>query len=149
MVFPFFPLILRVFAMLPGGTGRLHPHSAAVDTEKMRLTDGQSAEFEQQCLMVLSCYQTREAAVKAADPEYAGWVDRIMEAGELDRAALTSVHGHLIALGMIRIEFSGRARGLQYQLSPAGRDAVLRGSLQAPEDNRVAEVADREIAAAA
>ncbi len=142
-------LILAVFAMLPGGTGRLHPYCAAVDTNHMRLTDGQSAEFEQQCLTVLSCYHSREAAVKVADPEYSGWVDRIMEAGEMDRAALTAVHGHLIALGLIRIEFSGRARGLQYQVSPAGRDAVARGSLQAPEDNRGSEVADRDVAAAA
>lgn len=135
--------------MLPGSTGRLHLSDAAVDTNPMRLTDGQTAEFEQQCLMVLNCYQMRESAVKAADSEYTGWVDRIMEAGELDRAALTAVHGHLIALGMIRIEFSGRARGLQYQVSPAGRDAVQRGSLQSPEEGRGTEVVDRDVAAAA
>lgn len=115
----------------------------------MRLTDGQSVEFEQQCLMVLSCYQTREVAAKAADPEYTGWVDRIMEVGEIDRSALTAVHGHLIALGLIRIEFSGRARGLQYQVSPAGREAAVRGSLQAPEESRGSDSAERDVAAAA
>lgn len=99
--------------------------------------------------MVLNCYQTRELAAKAADPEYAGWVDRIMEIGEIDRAGLTAVHGHLIALGLMRIEFSGRARGLQYQVSPLGREAVVRGSLLASEEGRVSESGEREVAVAA
>ena len=74
---------MAVFGILPGAGAGLYVLSGTVDTFDMRLTDGQSTEFEQQCLTVLSCYQVRELAAKSADPEYAGWVDRIMEAGEL------------------------------------------------------------------
>lgn len=140
---------MAVFGILPGAGAGLYVLSGTVDTVDMRLTDGQSTEFEQQCLTVLSCYQVRELAAKSADPEYAGWVDRIMEAGELPAGVLTTVHGHLIALGLIRIEFSGRARGLQYQLSPAGREAITRNSLQPPEESRGSESGDRETATAA
>jgi len=50
---------------------------------------------------------------------------------------------------LMRIEFSGRARGLQYQVSPLGREAVVRGSLLASEEGRGSESGDRDVAVAA
>jgi hypothetical protein len=96
----------------------------------------QSTAFQQNCLTVLECYAIRDAAAKSATQEYSGWLDRIIDAPGLEPAALTSIHGYLIAQGLIRFEFTGRSVGLQYQVSSLGRDAISRQSLSLADDNR-------------
>ena len=122
--------------MLSGRWCWLNAGGVDVDTDGMRITDGQLAVFESQCLAVLGCYLRQEAEQKATDPEYNGWLDRVLTVPDVEAPVLTQVHGHLIAEGLIRFEFTGRTRGLQYQLSPTGRDAVLRNSLSPPEETR-------------
>jgi hypothetical protein len=106
------------------------------DTLRMSVKDVNSVAFEQNCLKVLDCYAVRDAAAKTAQAEYSGWLDRIVELPGLEPASLTSVHGFLIAQGLIRFEFTGRNVGLQYQLSTPGREAVARRSLQLGDDSR-------------
>lgn len=122
--------------MLSGRWCWLNAGGVDVDTDGMRITDGQLAVFEGQCLAVLGCYLRQEAEQKAMDPEYNGWLDRVLTVTDVESAVLTQVHGHLIAEGLIRFEFTGRSKGLQYQLSPTGRDALLRNSLSPPEETR-------------
>ncbi len=96
----------------------------------------QSAAFQQNCLTVLECYAVRDAAAKSATHEYSGWLDRILDVPGLEPAALTSIHGFLIAQGLIRFEFTGRSVGLQYQISSLGRDSISRKSLSLADDGR-------------
>ena len=100
----------------------------------MKAVTEQPACLEIQCLEVLGCYAVRETVTKAQDSEFSGWVDRISDAPNIDPAQLSGIHGQLIARGLLRFEFSGRARGLQYQLSPQGREALGRGSLATDDD---------------
>ena len=102
--------------------------------------------FEASCLAVLSCYAVRDAAARAASPEHTGWLDRILDLPGLEKSSLTSIHGFLIAQGLIRFEFTGRSVGLQYQLSPLGRDSVSRGTLSLSDDPRHVDSATDESA---
>jgi hypothetical protein len=117
----------------------LNTFLSSADTLRMSVKDVNSVAFEQNCLTVLDCYSVRDAAAKTAQAEYAGWLDRIIELPGLESSSLTSVHGFLIAQGLIRFEFTGRNVGLQYQLSPLGRDAIARRSLQLGEESRCFE----------
>ena len=92
------------------------------------------SEFEQNCLTVLNCYAVRDASAKAATKEYAGWLDRIQDVQGIERSTLTSIHGFLIAQGLIRFEFNGRSVWLQYQLSTQGREAMARESVYLSDD---------------
>ena len=102
----------------------------------MSATEANSATFEHDCLTVLECYAVRDAAAKTASREYSGWLDRIVDVPGLEPSLLTSIHGFLIAQGLIRFEFTGRSVGLQYQLSVPGRDSVSRKSLCLAEESR-------------
>ena len=95
-----------------------------------------SADFQQNCLTVLECYAVRDAAARTASVEYTGWLDRIVDIPGLAPTALTSIHGFLIAQGLIRFEFTGRSVGLQYQISSLGRDSVSCKSLSLADDSR-------------
>lgn len=44
----------------------------------------------------------------------------------VESAALSRLHGTLIALGFLKFELSGKA-GMQYQLTPLGRHTLERG----------------------
>lgn len=68
--------------------------------------------------------------------EYAGWLDRIQDVPGIEKVALTSIHGFLIAQGLIRFEFTGRSVGLQYQLSTQGRESIARESVYLSDDPR-------------
>lgn len=105
----------------------------------MSATATQPDTFELNCLTVLECYSVRDAAAKASQPEYAGWLDRIIEVPGVDKAALTSIHGFLIAQGLIKFEFTGRSVGLQYQLSQQGRESIARKMLMIGDDLRQSE----------
>ena len=94
----------------------------------------QPSEFEKNCLTVLNCYAVRDAAAKASADEYAGWLDRIQDVPGIEKLSLTSIHGFLIAQGLIRFEFTGRSVGLQYQLSTLGRESIARESIYFHDD---------------
>ena len=96
----------------------------------------QSSEFEKNCLTVLNCYAVRDAACKATLNDYAGWLDRIQDVPGIEKNSLTSIHGFLIAQGLIRFEFNGRSVGLQYQVSPQGRESIARDSVSVSDDPR-------------
>ena len=95
-----------------------------------------SSEFEDNCLAILDCYAVRDAAAKSAVAEYSGWLDRIQDAPGIEPTSLTAIHGFLIAQGLIRFEFTGRSVGLQYQLSPQGRESITRKSVYLSDDPR-------------
>ncbi len=78
------------------------------------------------CLKVLASYAVRELAARASNPDGGGWLDRIDEVPGISTTSLTTVHGYLIAQGMLKFEITGRSVGLQYQISTAGRDALNR-----------------------
>jgi hypothetical protein len=111
------------------------PHNR-VDTGGMSGTATQLDAFEENCLTVLECYSVRDAAAKTSQPEYSGWLDRILEVPGVERSALTSIHGFLIAQGLIKFEFTGRSVGLQYQLSTNGRESIARHRLITGDDLR-------------
>lgn len=131
--------ISRAFLALFNG------RDSAVDTEVMNDSVPKQSEFEQNCLTVLNCYAVRDAAAKAATKEYAGWLDRIQDVLGIEKTTLTSIHGFLIAQGMIRFEFNGRSVGLQYQISTQGREAMARESVFLSDDpHRNESAADNE-----
>lgn len=92
----------------------------------MKAKPEQPVGLESQCLVVLGRYAALETLTKAEQADFNGWVDRIGDAPGIEPAMLSGIHGQLIAQGLLRFEFSGRARGLQYQLSPQGREALGR-----------------------
>lgn len=102
----------------------------------MSANEANSPTFEHNCLTVLDCYAVRDAAAKALCSEYSGWLDRIVEVPGLESSLLSSIHGFLIAQGLIRFEFTGRSVGLQYQLSAPGREAISRKSLYLADESR-------------
>ena len=96
---------------------------------------------------LLLCIQSavRDAAAKSAAKEYAGWLDRILDIQGIEKTTLTSIHGFLIAQGLIRFEFNGRSVGLQYQISTQGREAMARESVYLSDDpHRSESMADNE-----
>jgi len=107
-----------------------------VDTVRMSTAHTQSDTFDQNCLTVLECYAVRDVAAKASNAEYTGWLDRILEVPGLEFSSLTSIHGFLIAQGLIKFEFTGRSVGLQYQLSSLGKECLARKSLCLNDDLR-------------
>jgi hypothetical protein len=107
-----------------------------VDTVCMSTTQTPPDTFDQNCLTVLECYAVRDVAAKATNTDYAGWLDRILEVPGLESSSLTSIHGFLIAQGLIKFEFTGRSVGLQYQLSNLGKECVARKSLCFADDLR-------------
>ena len=63
------------------------------------------------------------AAAQAAAPT--GWVPRIPEVEGLVAEQLSPIHGKLIALGFLKFEIAPQAQGVQYQLLPAGKQALV------------------------
>lgn len=107
-----------------------------VDTVCMSTATTQTDTFDQNCLTVLECYAVRDAASKAMSADYTGWLDRVLEVPGLESSSLTSIHGFLIAQGLIKFEFTGRSVGLQYQLSSLGKECIARKSLSLTDDLR-------------
>jgi hypothetical protein len=112
----------------------------------MSTTEAHSTTFDQNCLTVLECYAVRDAAAKASRSDYSGWLDRLLDVPGLEASSLTSIHGFLIAQGLIKFEFTGRSVGLQYQLSTLGRESIARNSLFLSDDLRNAEAQGEYVA---
>jgi len=53
-----------------------------------------------------------------------GWVDRIREVPGVDTAALSGIHGRLIAFGLLKCDLGNRSAGLVYRLSSQGKSAL-------------------------
>jgi hypothetical protein len=68
---------------------------------------------------LLAAYQDQIQAGKLA------WSPRITHVDGTPDNQLSLIHGKLIALGMLKFEISSRADGVQYQLTPIGRQALL------------------------
>jgi hypothetical protein len=105
----------------------------------MSTTEAPPTTFDQNCLTVLECYAVRDAAAKVSHSDYSGWLG-------LETSSLTSIHGFLIAQGLIKFEFTGRSVGLQYQLSTLGRESIARKSLFLSDDLRNAEAQGEYVA---
>ena len=68
---------------------------------------------------LLDAYQQRIVSEKLE------WSVRITEVAGLLPEQLSVIHGKLIALGMLKFEIGSRADGVQYQVTPFGRQALL------------------------
>jgi hypothetical protein len=128
--------VVRNVRIRPARRCLLNARRWAVDNVDMPEPSPQSAEFEKDCLTVLNCYAIRDAAAKAMTGENSGWLDRIQDVPGIEKFSLTSIHGFLIAQGLIRFEFTGRSVGLQYQLSSQGRESIARESVYLSDDPR-------------
>ena len=128
----------------PAFQALLNARPRVVDIEDMTEATRQSSEFENNCLTVLNCYAVRDAAEKVSNGEYAGWLDRIQDVPGIETSSLTSIHGFLIAQGLIRFEFTGRSVGLQYQLSTQGRESLARKSVYLSDDPHRDETTNSE-----
>jgi hypothetical protein len=91
---------------------------------------------------VLEAYQRPEAQRVQGDPAADGWLPRMVRIDRVDPAHLSRLHGQLIALGCLKFEISGKT-GMQYQLTPLGRQTLQRG-LQGTAELESTEVASNE-----
>ena len=136
--------MIRNIQIRPAFQALLNARPRVVDIEDMTEAARQSSEFENNCLTVLNCYAVRDAAEKVSTGEYAGWLDRIQDVPGIETSSLTSIHGFLIAQGLIRFEFTGRSVGLQYQLSTQGRESLARKSVYLSDDPHRDETTNSE-----
>jgi hypothetical protein len=67
-------------------------------------------------------------AAADSDPEFEAdashWIPRLTAVENVDPASLPSLHGRLIALGLLKFELFGRTGGMRYRLSTAGRQTL-------------------------
>ena len=133
--------VLRMMTIVGSSSDLLIELPVDDDTLGMSSLDEPQPQFAARCLAVLDCYAVREASAKTAGADFSGWLDRVCDVPGIEFADLTAVHGYLIAQGLVRFEFTGRSVGLQYQLSPAGRDAVVRRHVSTAEELRSLEPA--------
>jgi hypothetical protein len=73
---------------------------------------------------VLAVYREWGAAARNQSADFDGWLPRLNAMEGIESARLPIVHGRLIALGFLRFQVGGRSIGLQYQLTPEGRQAL-------------------------
>jgi hypothetical protein len=73
------------------------------------------------------------APAESADEEsLTGWVERVREIPGVEKAALSSVHGQLIAQGLLKCEVGHRSVGLLYRVTPQGKSALKTYQSAAP-----------------
>lgn len=89
---------------------------------------------------VLQVYFERYQELRAQANDGDSWIPRISGIPEIEPAALSSIHGKLIAHGFLKFEVGARDAGVLYQLTPLGRQAVSNNflSLAEPEDAELA-----------
>ena len=73
---------------------------------------------------LLHAYHAQAASLKVTDQEFNGWLERIDQLNGVEVDELTTLHGQLIASGLLKFEISGRSVGLKYQLSQQGKKAL-------------------------
>lgn len=69
--------------------------------------------------LLLAAYQQKITSGKLE------WSQRIVAVEGLADDQLSTIHGKLIALGMLKFEIGSRADGVQYQLTTLGRQALV------------------------
>jgi hypothetical protein len=69
--------------------------------------------------LLLGAYSKAQAASTT------GWVSRIHEVEGVPHEQLSPIHGKLIALGFLKFEIAPQAQGIQYQLLPSGKQALM------------------------
>ena len=77
--------------------------------------------YDDAALRVLAAYAAAIEAGRAASEEHTGWVERLRSIPGIAEGDLPRIHGRLIAFGMLRFHLEGRASGMEYQLTGAGR----------------------------
>lgn len=78
---------------------------------------------------LLGCYQSlleQQVSAAEAEDEFDGWLSRLQSVEGVDDEALSRIHGRLIAWGFLTFRLAGRTTGIQYQISPAGKQALAR-----------------------
>ncbi len=84
---------------------------------------------------VLEAYHAAERELRSTDGPPVRWIPRLRAMDGIDAPELSQTHGRLIAYGLLRFQLvgAGIAAGLEYQLSPLGRQAL--GEAEAPADD--------------
>ena len=88
----------------------------------------------------LQIYFDMQEEQRRQAPDSSGWVPRQTVVAGIDPAQLSSIHGKLIAFGMLKFDVVGRDVGVQYQLTSLGRRALL-GESEIAEGAELAESA--------
>lgn len=99
---------------------RLRP--AVVETDTLGMSDlpFDSPHENAEWIRVLAAYRAEQTVRKQTDPEHDGWIDRLTRISGLETEQLSSIHGRLIAFGLLKFQLTSRTTGVQYQISPAG-----------------------------
>ena len=106
---------------------RLQGACQASDNGGMTLTPFQIGQLDAIQEDVLRCYEALERVGKAV-ANFDGWLERVEKMDGVTREQLTRTHGQLIALGYLKFEISSQSAGLRYQLSTAGKQALVRAA---------------------
>ena len=69
-------------------------------------------------LLLLEAYRDCDREVRAAHPEFDGWLPRLNEIEGIE--SLSRAHGRLICHGYLSFQLGDRLEGIKYQLSPEG-----------------------------
>jgi hypothetical protein len=93
--------------------------SRPVDTSSMTLPELDQFDAEPLWRVVLTAYQERLATIET------GWAPRLPAVEGIDAAELSPIHGKLIAFGFLKFEMGTGDEGVQYQLTPLARQALL------------------------
>jgi hypothetical protein len=106
----------------------------AVDTACMIDFELEELSQDTRWRLVLQAYLEREhveaaradadAAEGEQDSKTRNWIPRLSELAEVDSNDLSKIHGKLIALGYLKFHLTGREKGMCYQVSPLGRQAL-------------------------
>ncbi len=83
--------------------------------------------------VVLQGYFDLQQQLREQSPDADGWIPRLTDLPGVDHGSLSSIHGKLIAFGMLKFDVGGRDVGVQYQVTHQGRRALL-GESENPAD---------------
>lgn len=81
----------------------------------------------------LQVYYDLQQQLREKTPDAEPWVGRLVDVPGIHPTQLSSIHGKLIAFGMLKFDVGGRDVGVQYQLTQQGRRALLGESAPASE----------------
>jgi hypothetical protein len=126
-----------------------------VDTACMIDIELDELSQDTQWRTVLQAYLEREqaeaartgvvAAETGQDSETQNWIPRLAEVAGVDSKILSKIHGKLIALGHLKFQLAGREKGMCYQTSSLGKQA-LEQNTPAEADHQLSSVAKPEAA---
>ncbi|MBS0206557.1 MAG: hypothetical protein JSS49_27015 [Planctomycetes bacterium] len=88
----------------------------------------------------LQVYYDLQQQAQEQTPDASGWIARQTAVPGIDPEQLSSIHGKLIAFGMLKFDVGGRDVGVQYQLTQQGRRALL-GESEPSQETELAESA--------